>query len=126
MTAEAVSHAKRSLEVEPRNSTALAILRDADLQKGAYHAARARYEVGYPELFAQGAPTVGWWNHVAAIDVALVLQTQGDREQADLLLDGAARLIRPIPRLGVYGVGIADVRIHALRGKKARALAAVA
>jgi len=35
------------------------------------------------------------------------------------------RAIRRIPRLGLFGYGIADVRIHALRGDKAKALAAL-
>jgi hypothetical protein len=54
-----------------------------------------------------------------------VLQAAGDDAAANALLDRADALIRTIPRLGVTGYGIADVQVHALRGDKARALAAL-
>jgi hypothetical protein len=64
-------------------------------------------------------------NYAVAMDLALVLQERGESERADALLDGVARVIRTIPRMGVVGYGITDVQIHALRGPKAQALAAL-
>ncbi len=44
----------------------------------------------------------------------------------DRLLDQIEKVIRTIPRMGAgAGYGIADVQIHALRGDKAKALAAL-
>jgi hypothetical protein len=42
-----------------------------------------------------------------------------------LLLDGAARVIRAIPRVGSMGYWLADVQILALRGQGAQALVAL-
>ena len=90
-----------------------------------YDAALARYEKAYPELFVQRGPSIHVANYRAAIDLALVLQKRGESEAANVLLDGAAGVIRTIPRLGVVGYSISDVAIHALRGQKAQALAAL-
>jgi TolB-like protein/Tfp pilus assembly protein PilF len=121
--AGAVRHAQRALDANPRYDLALAILRNADLQNGRYDAALARYEQAYPELFVQGGPRIDVSNHRAAIDLALVFQKRGDSDRAGALLDGAARVIRTTPRLGISGYWVADVAIHALRGQKAQALA---
>ena len=121
----AVRQAQRALGAYPRGREALAILRNAALQNGQYDTALAHYEKAYPELFVQGAPRLDGSNYGAAIDLALVAQRRGDSERADVLLDGAARVIRTIPRLGASGYGIADAQIHALRGQKANALAAL-
>jgi hypothetical protein len=70
-------------------------------------------------------PQVNAGNYEAAIDVALVLQSLEILERAEALLDGGEQAIRSLPRLGWSGYGISDVRIHALRGDKAKALAAL-
>jgi TolB-like protein/Flp pilus assembly protein TadD len=124
-TTGAVRHAQRALDVDRRHNWALMILRNADLQDDRYDAAFTRYEKAYPELFAQGVLRIDRSNYAVAMDLALVLQGRGENERADALLDGAARVIRTIPRLGPFGYGIADVHIHALRGQKAQALAAL-
>jgi TolB-like protein/Tfp pilus assembly protein PilF len=100
-------------------------LRDADLKQGNYQAARLRYAKAYPALLASTSPTIDGSNWRAAIDVAPVLQAAGDRATASALLDRAEQFIRTIPRLGLAGYGIANVQLHALRGDKARALAAL-
>jgi tetratricopeptide (TPR) repeat protein len=123
--AGAVRHAQRTLDANPRYDLALAILRNADLQTGRYDAALARYEQAYPELFVQGGPRIDVSNHRVAIDLALVFQKRGDSDRAGALLDGAARVIRTTPRLGISGYWVADVAIHALRAQKAQALAAL-
>ena len=121
----AVGHAERAFEMKAQLHLPLAILRNADMQKGREQAALARYKQAHPELFVPKSPSVDLANYRAAIDLALVLQERGDSEAANLLLDGAARVIRTIPRLGVAGYWISDVMIHALRGQKTEALAAL-
>ena len=119
----AARHAQRALDVYPRHDWALRTLRDTDMQLGRYDAAIVRYEKAYPELFVrEGRPRIDGANYAVAIDVALVAQKQGNSEQAAVLLDGAAHVIRTMPRLGFWGYGIADVQIQALRGQKATAL----
>jgi tetratricopeptide (TPR) repeat protein len=122
---EAVRHAERAFEMKPQLHLPLAILRNADMQTGRDDAALTRYKQAHPELFAHGSPSVHLANYRAAIDLALVLQKRGENEAAKLLLDGAARVIRTIPRLGIAGYWLSDVTIHALRGQKAEALAAL-
>ena len=100
-------------------------LRDADLKRGDHQAARLRYAKTYPALLEPTPPTIDGSNWRAAIDVAPVLQAAGAGAAASVLLDRAAKFIRTIPRLGLAGYGIADVRIHALRGEKRAALAAL-
>jgi hypothetical protein len=100
------------------------ILRDIDLRAGRYEATLARYETAHPELFVEGGRVDGS-NYWIAIDVALVAERSGKRDLASALLEGAVRAIQAIPRLGVRGYWISDVQIHALRGERAEALAAL-
>ena len=123
--AGAVRHAERSLALSPRYRWALVILRNADLQSGRVEDALLRYQKAYPELFVQGAPRLDRSNYGVAVDLALVLQKRGDAARGNALLDGAAQAIGRFPRLGLYGYGITDVQIHALRGEKRAALAAL-
>jgi tetratricopeptide (TPR) repeat protein len=124
--ATAETHARKVLAVYPRAPALdIAVLRNADLRRGDLVAARARYAAGYPELLKTKDPRVNWENPLLAIDLALVLQRMGDVGSADALLDASERAIRSIPRLGPLGYGIADAQIHALRGDKAKALAAL-
>jgi hypothetical protein len=83
------------------------------------------YEKSHPELLNEGDPTVDgsyWW---VAIDLALISSKAGDQGHADLLLNRSLGHIQTLPRLGSYGYEIADVRIHALRGDKQKALSAL-
>jgi tetratricopeptide (TPR) repeat protein len=100
-------------------------LRDHELRAGRYAEARALYEKRYPELLNEGDPTVDGSNWMAAIELALVLLKTGEQEQADLLLNHSFQHIQTLPRLGLYGYGIADVRIYALQGDKQKALSAL-
>ncbi len=126
-SAATLRHAEQSLALYPRNPAALALLRNADLQGGRAEDALVRYETAFPELFAPGAPHLDLSNYGVAVDLALVLQKLGEKERANVLLDGAAQAIGNFPRLvsGGYGYGITDVQIHVLRGEKAKALAAL-
>jgi tetratricopeptide (TPR) repeat protein len=120
-----LEYAPKLLEVDPRDYFALMALRDADLAGGHPDRARARYAQAYPEFLAPKSPAVGSSNWEAAVDLALLLQMTGEAERARALLDHSETFIRATPRLGEAGYGIADVQIHALRGDKAKALAAL-
>ena len=103
----------------------LAHLRNHDLRAGHYAEARARYERTYPELLKAGELTVNEGNLEPAIDLASVLIKTGEHERADLLLDRALMILPTIPRLGMDGYRISDVRIYALQGKSEAALASL-
>jgi len=123
--AGAEQHAERALALQPRNREALAILRDLDLQNGRHERAIARYRKSHPELFEPGTPRLDWLTYGVAIDLSLALQKRGDIARAKILLESAAQAIAKLPRLGIDGFGIRDAQIHALRGDKAKALAAL-
>ena len=120
-----LEYAPKLLEYDPRDYFALMALRNADLAGANPELARARYAKAYPELLATKSPTVDSSNWPAAIDLALVLQMTGEAERARLLLDRSELFMRATPRLGAAGYGIADVQIHALRGDKVKAVAAL-
>ena len=120
--------AERLLALDARASYPLQLLRNADLQAGRPAVARARYASAYPELLGAEPPRTADFNWVVAIDLVPVLQRTGESERAGMLLDRSEDAIKAIPRLGILtfeGYGIADVQIHALRGEKAKALAAL-
>ena len=70
-------------------------------------------------------PRIDGTNCFVAIDLVPVLQKTGEIERARILLDRSEQVVRTIPRLGVRGHGIADVRIFALRGQRDEALVAL-
>jgi predicted Zn-dependent protease len=111
--AAAERHARRALAAWPRDAKA----------------ARARYASIYPELQSATNPKVDASNYQAAIDLAVLLQKTGELDRATELLNGSEQAILSISRLGFAGYyagyGIADVRIHALRGDTAKSLAAL-
>lgn len=124
--ATAKENAGKVLTVYPRaHQLNVAVLRNADLRRGDFQSARARYAAGYPELLNSTGPQVSSANLLLAIDLALVFQRIGDVSSANALLDASELAIRPIPRLGFAGYGVADAHIHALRGDKVQALAAL-
>jgi hypothetical protein len=55
----------------------------------------------------------------------LVLSRAGEQQRADLLLDRSLRQIQLLPRFGSAGYGIADAQVHAIRGERRKALAAL-
>jgi len=118
--------ARKALAIDPRDGFALHVLAIADLANGDAGTARARYAKAYPELLAPGPLRIDRSNYFAALGLASILLQTGEDIRARQLLDGSEGAIRQIPRLSSWvGFGIADVRIHALRGDKARALAAL-
>jgi TolB-like protein/Tfp pilus assembly protein PilF len=90
-----------------------------------YLEARAAFEKIAPELLNEDSPKIGSRNYQAAIDLALILSKLGEHERADWLLKSSLQYIQQIPRLGLWGYEIADVRIYALRGDKQKALSAL-
>jgi TolB-like protein/Tfp pilus assembly protein PilF len=116
--------AGRSLKLDPLATNALIWLNDADVRKGDYAAARARVVKSYPELFAE-RPKIHSGNYDVAISLVPALQKTGERSRASILLDRIEEVIRTIPRMGYLGYWITDVQIYALRGQKAKALAAL-
>jgi tetratricopeptide (TPR) repeat protein len=117
--------ARQALAIDPRDADALLLLAVADLTKGDARTARARYAKAYPDLLAPEPPRIDGSNYFKALGLALVLLQTGEDARARQLLDGGEGAVRQLPRLGVSGFGITDVRIHALRGDKAKALAAL-
>jgi tetratricopeptide (TPR) repeat protein len=117
--------ARKVLASDPRDGFALHVLAIADLANGDAGTARARYAKAYPELLAPEPPRIDRSNYLGALGLASILLQTGEDTRARQLLDGSEGAIRQIPRLSWLGFGIADVRIHALRGDKARALAAL-
>ncbi|MCM2311132.1 MAG: tetratricopeptide repeat protein [Steroidobacteraceae bacterium] len=121
----AVHDAERLLASDSRDAFGLALLRDNDLQAGRPELALARYAQAYPELVETPSPTVDASNWIQAMELAPVFQTMGAREAARVLLDRSEQTIQTLPRLGQFGYQIEDVRIHALRGDKVKAVAAL-
>jgi TolB-like protein/Tfp pilus assembly protein PilF len=110
---------------KPFDPWASRLLRDFYLRSDALSEARGIYADGYPELVGTETPQVVSMNFDAAVDAALVLERTGEHELASRLLQGAESAIRRMPRMGTWGYGITDVRIHATRGSKDLALEAL-
>jgi TolB-like protein/Tfp pilus assembly protein PilF len=123
--AEALDFARKALTIDPTAWFELAYLRNHDLQAGRYAEARARYEKSYPALLNDNEPTIDITNFRPAIDLAYVLSKTGEQERADLLLDRSLTFIETIPRLGLAGFWVSDVKIYAQQGKTEAALAAL-
>lgn len=117
--------AQTLLEVYPQSSDALVHLRNLDLTAGRFDTALSRYSRAWPSLTGLGDPDVHRWNLFAAIDLALVYKKLGDDERAESLLRRSLQTIEGLPRLGVDGYWIADVRAHAIRGDVQTAVAAL-
>ena len=120
----ALAYAQKSVQSDPRNTVALALLRDHDIQTGHVHDARKRYEQAYPELFS-AQHSIGTADLHASIDLAALLQKTDGQEQGDRLLSAALKYIKNNPRIGMNGYGISDVAIYALQGNKQQALALI-
>ena len=121
----AFRYARKALEINPQGAGALSMLANADLEKGDSKTARARYARAYPQLLGSGPSTIDGSSYYVAIDLARVLQNTGESGRARTLLDRSEQFIRTLPTMGSGGYGLADVQIHALRGDRAKALAAL-
>jgi tetratricopeptide (TPR) repeat protein len=125
---EATIYAQRILDEEPRccdDADPAAYLSDRDIRAGRYAEARARYEKNFPEMLTVNELKIDGSNYKAAIHLALILAETGDRERANALLQRSLAFVDTAPRMGFIGSGVSDVRIYALRGQHAEALAAL-
>jgi tetratricopeptide (TPR) repeat protein len=120
----ALDYGREVLEKSRPRRSALLLLRDHELRAGRYAEARALYEKSFPELLTDD-PKVDVRNFFHAINLALVLSKTGEQEQADRLLDRSFQQIQTISRLAFNGYWIDDVKIHALKGDKRKALSAL-
>lgn len=113
------------LESYPGNWVALNRLGSADIVASRYEVARSRYYRVFPGFAGPGPPVVDMNNYANAIDLAYVLKKLGENERAEALLDASLGVIATLPRLGVGGYYISDVRVYAVRNQNDRALAAL-
>jgi TPR repeat protein len=123
-----LEYGRKAFAIDGGSSWSLApviLLGDREVRASRYSKARDLYAQGFPELLSEDDPKVTYRNYHAAINLALVLSNTDEQERADLLLDRSFQQIQTVPRLCFYGYGIADVQIHALKGDKQRALAAL-
>jgi tetratricopeptide (TPR) repeat protein len=96
-----------------------------EIRAGRYLEARAAFEKIAPELLNEDFSKIESKNYRAAIDLALISSKTGEQQRAYWLLEGSLQYIQRIPRLGLSGYRIADVKIYALQGDKQKALSAL-
>jgi tetratricopeptide (TPR) repeat protein len=120
-----VTNAEAVIEIYPAVSNALTILTAIDMREDRADIALERYRTIFPGLLDETDPAIDIHNNWSATDVALLLQNQGDGEEARLLLDRNLAFVRTIPRLGNTGYSINDARILAVQGNSKEALAAL-
>jgi tetratricopeptide (TPR) repeat protein len=116
---------RKVLDTDPRNPHALNMLRIVGLRTGRRIEVLDLYLKAFPELVGTNSPVIDGSNYQSAVDLAGLLLLTGDRNRAAGLLDGSESVIRSTQRMGWEGYGMLDVQIHALRGDKIRALAAL-
>jgi TolB-like protein/Tfp pilus assembly protein PilF len=97
----------------------------ADISRGRYESARARYADAYPGWLEEKPLQIDGGSWDDAVFFALVLQYCGETKLAGKILGASEQVINKNARLGATGYGIGDVKILALRGKKTEALAAL-
>ncbi len=123
---QALLYARKSHKMDPNKGDVLLFIRDAYLQAGEYDKARVLYEESMPALLNEDEPVINKTNYRNAIDLAYVLQLNGEQDRADHLLELSLAFIRSgIHRLDFDGYKINDVRIYALQGEKQQALNAL-
>jgi tetratricopeptide (TPR) repeat protein len=116
---------RKVLDTDPRNPHALNTLRIVGLRAGRHIDVLGLYVKAFPELVGTDSPVIDGSNYRSAVDLAGLLLETGDRNRAARLLDGSESVIRSTQRMGWEGYGMLDAQIHALRGDRTRALAAL-
>jgi TolB-like protein/tetratricopeptide (TPR) repeat protein len=111
---------------------ALRILAASDLAAGRYDNIIARYLTHYPELAIGTFPneqlqvdSMIWEAFLVTLDLASAYLRAGQEERAESLLSLVESELPHWPSTREWGHGIADVELHALRGEKEKALAAL-
>jgi TolB-like protein/Tfp pilus assembly protein PilF len=117
-------HARRALDADPRESTALWLLGIIDYRRGRYAESVGRYREAYPELLS-AAPRIDAANFTVAVDMVPSLQKAGKTDDALVLLAGSEQVMARLPLLGLQGYAPYDAVALALRGRKQEALAAL-
>jgi TolB-like protein/DNA-binding winged helix-turn-helix (wHTH) protein/tetratricopeptide (TPR) repeat protein len=120
---ESLRYARMALATNPRSRLALGLLANADVAQGNVQAAVGRYETAHRIATGSLFDRLDPLSYGAAIDLAAVLLRAGETDRAKVLLDRSESVMRGMTRLGVFGFGIADVQILALRGHASTALA---
>jgi hypothetical protein len=133
--AEAIELAREITRPDVLNLKALGIaLRIAEaprLAAGNYDEIIARYLADYPELRDGRVPiefsTKLWEALIVTLDLASVYLQAGEEAKAESLLSAAESEIPHWPQTAAWerGYGFANVDLHALRGDKEKALAAL-
>ena len=102
----------------------IVLLRNQALAAGDLSGALELYSSEYMEQLTGPDPKIDMGNYRAAIDLALVLQKLGRKDEADLLLDRSMEVINSLHRLSWWGgYWVSDVQILALQGKRGEAIA---
>ncbi len=112
---------------------ALRMLAAADLAAGNYEEIIARYRTHYPELEEGKFPTgrLSVWNFPAweaflvTLDLASAYLHVGDKAKAESLLSLVESELPHWSKAVIWGYGIADVELYALRGEIEEALVAL-
>jgi TolB-like protein/Tfp pilus assembly protein PilF len=118
-------HLQRGDQAAVLESGELRLLRDADLRNNDARSALARYQHAFPELLQPGLRALDWRNYLAAVELAFVLQSVGDVEQAARLLQLYDSVLATWPRLGPWGYGVTDAQVFAMKDRPRDALAAL-
>jgi len=123
---EALAYANKDLESDRGTLRSLRVIRDHEVKNGNLAEARIRFKQAYPELFDATALNIGRDNRETAVDLAYLLLQTGEQAQAEHLLDQSEAAIALGHRLTTIEVfAVLEARIHALRGDKANAIAAL-
>ena len=120
--AEAARLARQALAIDSFSADTLIMI---DMKREDYASARSRFAQLYPKMLDSGSPHIDVSYLRAALDLVSILRMTGETERATQLLDRSRAVIATSTRLSEAGYGIADAQIHALRGDKARAIAAL-
>jgi TolB-like protein/Tfp pilus assembly protein PilF len=121
----ALAYARKDLKSDPRYLPPLRLVRDHEISAGNFEAARGLFEHAFPELFVDSGLQVDQGNREAAVDLAYLLLQAGERPRAESLLDHSQAAIDLGRYSGVEGFDVLEARIHAVRGDRESALAAL-
>jgi hypothetical protein len=114
-----------AIALDPGGFDGLALLSSLYLQRGDALTPLGLYRSARPELLANENVNLTPGAYLSAIQLVPILQMNGEAERAEILLDDFARAIQGMARTSLVGYGVADVAMHAVRGDRVRALAAL-
>jgi TolB-like protein/Tfp pilus assembly protein PilF len=122
--AEAREAADRLRKTWPENALALRVLRDSDIDGSEAVSARARYEE-FANLQIADRPDIHPNDVTPAVDYACLLDRMGESHRASAILRASLEAMRAVPRLGLLGYNVTDVRALTLLGNRRAALDAL-